>query len=91
MAKIDDFGGPDHLAWTPLKSGITIKMSEMVIKFGWNQKMALSRWKKFDFIVDIELQDKNGQTWPNFLFVYYNSSDHLEIFLSIFMVNKFRP
>ena len=54
MAKIDDFGGPAHLAWTPLKPGITIKVAEIVKNFDWNQKMAPSRWKYIDFMVDSE-------------------------------------
>ena len=34
MTKIDDFGGPAHLAWTPPKFCIMIKMARAVKKLG---------------------------------------------------------
>ena len=84
MTKIDDFEGPDHLAWTPPKSGITIKMAKTVTNLGWNKKMDPSHYKQVDFMSNTEFKGKNGQIWPISLFVYYNSSDHWTNFFLYF-------
>ena len=56
MAKIDDFRGPAHLAWTHLKFGNTMKMAKTVRNLGWSKNMAASRYKQVDFMLDTEFK-----------------------------------
>ena len=58
MTKIDDFGGPVQLAWTPPKSGTALKFLKTLKNLSWNNKMTHSYCEKVDFMQNAEYTRK---------------------------------